>query len=112
MCVFFISARGSLLATSAKNFYEEPGSTLDRCPQRAERNFPCERKEFPIKVAWRKQEAATQIRKRLQKGKKTASALLAGGKVLGTLVNYQMEEEVLPCGWTLLRAPPILSVLS
>ena len=48
-------------------------------------------KKFPIKVAWRKQEAATQIRKRLQKGKKTASALLAGGKVLGTLVNYQME---------------------
>lgn len=51
-----------------------------------------------------------QIRKDYRKGK-TASALLAGGKFLGTSANYRMEEEVLPGGWTFFP-PSIVSGLS
>ena len=93
---------------SAKNYYEEPGSTLDRCPQRAERNFPCERKSFQLRWLGGSRKRQRKLEKDYREGKKQASAVLACGRVLGTSVNYCMEEEfLLGAGPSF---PPLLSL--
>lgn len=98
MCVFFISERGSLSAVSGKNYDEEPGSTLDRCPQRAERNFPCKPKTFQLRWLGG---GGRSGRKRGCKSEQDGGKGYPASWGLGASLSYSVEGERLWGGRTL-----------
>lgn len=74
-----------------KNYCEEPGSTLDRCPQRAERNFPCELKSFQLRRlggSRKRQHTLGKIRERDE----PAASWPKGSGILG---DHRVEKESL-----------------
>lgn len=84
---------------SGKNYDEEPGSTLDRCPQRAERNFPCKPKTFQLR--W----LGGGGRKRGCKSEQDGGKGYPASWGLGASLSYSVEGERLGGGRTLSPVP-------
>lgn len=86
---------------SGKNYDEEPGSTLDRCPQRAERNFPCKLKTFQLR--W----LGGGGRKRGCKSEQDGGKGYPASWGLGASLSYSVEGERLGGGRTLSPVPAL-----
>lgn len=89
---------------SGKNYDEEPGSTLDRCPQRAERNFPCKPKTFQLR--W----LGGGGRKRGCKSEQDGGKGYLASWGLGASLSYSVEGERLGGGPHPLARPGIVGL--
>lgn len=89
---------------SGKNYDKEPGSTLDRCPQRAERNFPCKPKTFQLR--W----LGGGGRKRGCKSEQDGGKGYPASWGLGASLSYSVEGERLGGGPHPLARPGIVGL--